>query len=359
MTHHNDTYNRHSEDNNPSEHNVGSEDKTRLMTDPNSFYQLDPSIILDALESVGIFAEAALLPLNSYENRVYQFRDEEGQKFVVKFYRPARWSDEQILEEHLFSAELVEAEIPVVAPLKIDGKTLHSYHDFRFAVFENHGGRHPNLDDKDTLAWLGRFIARIHSVGAKTHYRHRLTITPQTYANDSYQYLTEHQFIPAELKQSMDSVCLPLIEECHKRFNRFSDIETLRIHGDCHPSNVMWTPDGPHFVDLDDSRNGPAIQDLWMLITGDEEDKLQQQNALLDGYEEFRDFDERELQLIEALRAMRMLHYMGWLAQRWSDPSFKHNFPWFNTRRYWEDQLLQLKEQLGTLQNEVIAGNWV
>jgi Ser/Thr protein kinase RdoA (MazF antagonist) len=329
------------------------------MSDSNSFYQLDPDTILDALESVGIIAEAALLPLNSYENRVYQFRYQDGQKFVAKFYRPARWTDEQILEEHEFSAELEAAEIPVVAPLKINGKTLHTYHDFRFAVFENRGGRHPNLDDKDTLTWLGRFIARIHCVGAKTNYQRRLTITPQAYATQSYQYLTDNQFIPAELKASMDSVCLPLIEQCHQRFERFSDIEILRIHGDCHPSNVMWTPEGPHFVDLDDSRNGPAIQDLWMLLTGDEHERIQQQNALLEGYEEFRDFDDRELQLIEALRAMRMLHYMAWLAQRWNDPSFKHNFPWFNTRRYWEDQLLQLKEQLGTLQNETTPGNWV
>ncbi|PWK51774.1 Ser/Thr protein kinase RdoA (MazF antagonist) [Pleionea mediterranea] len=326
---------------------------------PTHFYQLDPNTILDALESIDVIAEAALLPLNSYENRVYQFRDRDNTKFVVKFYRPSRWSDQQILEEHHFSEQMVDAEIPVVPPMKINQSTLHHFNDFRFSVFENHGGRHPDLDNEKTLTWLGRFIARIHNVGEIENFKTRWTITPKSYAIDSYQFLTEHEFIPRELKESMDSVCRPLIDECVKRFDRFSDITQLRIHGDCHPSNVMWTDDGPHFVDLDDSRTGPAVQDLWMLITGDDDEKINQRNAILDGYEEFREFDDRELQLIEPLRAMRMMHYMGWLANRWDDPSFKHNFPWFNTTRYWEEQLLNLKEQLGTLQNEVTPGNWL
>ncbi|NVJ59578.1 MAG: serine/threonine protein kinase [Gammaproteobacteria bacterium] len=324
----------------------------------NDFYQLDPDTILDALDSINLYVEAALLPLNSYENRVYQVRDEHQKKYVVKFYRPARWTDEQILEEHQFCHEMEQAEIPVVAPLQFDGKTLLNYQQFRFAVFPNRGGRHPNLDDHDTLTWLGRFIARIHTVGETSAYQHRLTISPEAYAQQSYQFLQDNHFIPAELRVSMDSVCLPLVEQCLKSFHRFSDIAQLRIHGDCHPSNVMWTPDGPHFVDLDDSRMGPAVQDIWMLLTGDEQEKIQQQNALLEGYEEFREFDDRELMLVEALRGMRMLHYMGWLAQRWDDPSFQHNFPWFNTPRYWEEQLLNLKEQLGTLQNQPTSQLW-
>ncbi len=328
------------------------------MTDSNSFYQLDPNTILDALESVGIYAQAALLPLNSYENRVYQYRDDDNVKFVAKFYRPGRWSNEQIMEEHRFSQQMVDAEVPIVAPMTLNDNTLHFYQDFRFSVFENHGGRHPNLDDKETLTWLGRFIGRIHNVGAMENYKDRLTITPEAYADESYRFLTEQQFIPTELKESMDSVCHPLIDACLERFSRFQDIGQLRLHGDCHPSNVMWTDDGPHFVDLDDSRSGPAIQDLWMLITGSDEDKTIQQNAILDGYEEFREFDDRELHLVEALRAMRMIYYMAWLARRWDDPSFKHNFPWFNTRRYWEDQLLNLKEQLGTIQNEPTSTLW-
>ncbi|WP_144393185.1 serine/threonine protein kinase [Pleionea sediminis] len=329
------------------------------MSDPNSFYQLDPNTILDALESIDIFAEAALLPLNSYENRVYQFRNEDNTRFVAKFYRPGRWSDEQILEEHQFSLQMVEAEIPVVPPMTIQEKTLHYYKDFRFSVFENRGGRHPNLDDKDTLTWLGRFIARIHSVGESENFNQRLSITPEAYAKQSYEFLDTEQFIPSALKESMDSVCLPLVDACFERFSRFKDIQRIRLHGDCHPSNVMWTDDGPHFVDLDDSRMGPSVQDLWMLITGSDEEKTIQQNALLDGYEEFREFDDRELHLVEALRAMRMLYYMSWLAKRWDDPSFKHNFPWFNTQRYWEDQLLNLKEQLGTLQNEPTSNIWI
>ncbi|NVJ50429.1 MAG: serine/threonine protein kinase [Gammaproteobacteria bacterium] len=324
-----------------------------------AFYALDPNTILDALESVDILAEAALLGLNSYENRVYQFRDEEQCKWVVKFYRPNRWSDASILEEHEFSLELAADDIPVVAPCIINGKTLHHYQGFRFAIFPNCGGRAPNLDDRDTLTWLGRFIARIHTRGSASRYQHRLTIDVNSYAQNPYQFLCENDFIPSGLRPSMDSVCLPLIEACYERFARWTDIELFRIHGDCHPSNVMWTPAGPHFVDLDDSRSGPAVQDLWMLITGDEQEQVQQKNALLDGYEDFREFDDREWLLVEALRAMRMIHYMGWLASRWEDPSFKHNFPWFNTQRYWEDQLLSLKEQLGALQNEVLPTHWL
>ena len=323
-----------------------------------AFYQLDPDTLLDALESIGVMAEAALLPLNSYENRVYQCRTEDGEKFVVKFYRPQRWSEQQILEEHQFSLELADDDIPVVAPSLINGTTLHRYHGFRFAIFANRGGRTPNLDDFDTLTWLGRFIARIHTRGSAQPYQHRLSISVDSYCREPYQFLVDQQFIPDSLKVSMDSVCQPLIDLCEQRMSCWSDIEWLRIHGDCHPSNVMWTPDGPHFVDLDDSRMGPAVQDLWMLITGDEETRTQQRNALLDGYEEFREFDDRELHLIEPLRALRMIHYMGWLANRWDDPSFKHNFPWFNTQRYWEDQLLNLKEQLGTLQNEPTPQPW-
>ncbi len=313
-----------------------------------NFYNLTPDIILDALESVSIQAEAALLALNSYENRVYQFRDYDNQPWVTKFYRPNRWSDDDILEEHHFSHELEEAEIPAVAPEVIDSKTLFYFSSFRFSVFKNRGGRHPNLDDLDTLAWLGRLIARIHLIGEKQRYQHRPSINLEEYAIKNIQFLNEHHFFPDNLKESMHSVLNPLIDICQQRLEQFSDIATFRLHGDCHPSNILWTDDGPHFVDLDDSRNGPAVQDLWMLITGDQEDAIKQRNALLDGYEEFREFDYRELHWVEVLRALRMIHYMAWLAKRWDDPSFKHHFPWFNTQRYWEDQLLALKEQLGT-----------
>ncbi len=328
----------------------------------HGFYQLDPDTILDALESVGVFAEAALLPLNSYENRVYQFKTEDGQRMVTKFYRPNRWSNEQILEEHQFCFELEASEIPIVAPLKFkvngESQSLLTFQNFRFAVFESRGGRHPNLDDNNVLTWIGRFLARIHNVGATRAFKHRPTLSIQEFGFEQYRFLSERQFIPSHLKQAMDSVCLPLLEQINQSLTRFKDLETIRLHADCHPSNILWTDDGPHFVDLDDSRSGPAVQDLWMLITGDEYDQPEQRNALLDGYEEFREFDDRQWYLVEALRGLRMINYMGWLARRWDDPSFQHHFPWFNQSRYWEEQLLQLKEQLGAIQNQPTVFNW-
>jgi len=320
------------------------------MTEENSqdFYQLTPDEVLNALESVGFEPQAALLALNSYENRVYQFRDYDNNKFVVKFYRPQRWSDEQILEEHLFTQQLSKAEIPVVAPIEIDGQTLFKFDNFRFAVFENKGGRSPNLDDKDTLIWLGRFIGRIHLLGESQNFEHRPTLSWQNFAKDSMQYLLHNDFLPSHIYEAYRTTSELIVNYCQSTFDDFGPINAIRLHGDCHPSNVMWTESGPHFVDFDDSRMGPAIQDLWMLVTDNE--NRYQWNLLIEGYEDFREFDDRELMLVEPLRAMRMLHYSAWLARRWSDPSFKHNFPWFNSTRYWEDQVLSLKEQLAMLQ---------
>jgi len=320
------------------------------MTEENSqdFYQLTPDEVLNALESVGFEPQAALLALNSYENRVYQFRDYDNNKFVVKFYRPQRWSDEQILEEHLFTQQLSKAEIPVVAPIEIDGQTLFKFDNFRFAVFENKGGRSPNLDDKDTLIWLGRFIGRIHLLGESQNFEHRPTLSWQNFAKDSMQYLLHNDFLPSHIYEAYRTTSELIVNYCQSTFDDFGPINAIRLHGDCHPSNVMWTESGPHFVDFDDSRMGPAIQDLWMLVTDNE--NRYQWNLLIEGYEDFHEFDDRELMLVEPLRAMRMLHYSAWLARRWSDPSFKHNFPWFNSTRYWEDQVLSLKEQLAMLQ---------
>ena len=312
------------------------------------FYQLTPDEVLDALESVDFEPQAALLALNSYENRVYQFRDYEEQKFVVKFYRPHRWSDQQILEEHEFSLQLADSEIPVVAPIKINGETLFKFDNFRFSVFENKGGRTPNLDDKDTLIWLGRFIGRIHMLGEASPYQTRPTLSWQNFARDSVDYLLNEDFIPNHILESYRTSAELIIEYCSTAFEEFGSLNLLRLHGDCHPSNVMWTDDGPHFVDFDDSRMGPAVQDLWMLVT--DSDDRHQWNLLLEGYEDFREFDDRELNLVEPLRAMRMLHYSAWLARRWTDPSFQFNFPWFNTTRYWEEQVLSLKEQQALLQ---------
>ncbi|WP_444994977.1 serine/threonine protein kinase [Aliikangiella sp. IMCC44359] len=318
------------------------------LDNTQDFYHLTPDSVLDALESVNFEPQAALLALNSYENRVYQFRDYAEKRYVVKFYRPNRWSDQQILEEHLFCEQLVENEIPVVAPIKINGNTLFSHANYRFAVYDCKGGRSPNLDDKDTLIWLGRFIGRIHLLGESNSFQYRPALTLQNFGIDSVQYLLDTDFIPSHILESYRSVTEQIIRYCDQKMNQLTSINTLRLHGDCHPSNVMWTDDGPHFVDFDDSRMGPAVQDLWMLIT-DNQDR-HQWNTILEGYEDFREFDDRELNLVEPLRAIRMLHYSAWLARRWNDPSFKHNFPWFNTTRYWEEQVLMLKEQLFVLQ---------
>lgn len=333
--------------NNSEIQNSKVQDSETQNSETKDFYKLTPDIVLDALESVDFQPEAALLALNSYENRVYQFRDYDNKKFVVKFYRPARWTDEQILEEHFFCEELSDSEIPVVAPINQNGKTLFKFNDYRFAVFLCKGGRNPNLDDDEVLVWLGRFIGRIHALGEAKPYQHRPTLTLDGFGFKSVNFLLKNDFIPQHIKEAYKAVSEQILENCQNTFNRFGTIQTLRLHGDCHPSNVMWTDDGPHFVDFDDSRMGPAVQDLWMLINDNSDSH--QLNKILEGYEDFREFDDRELILIEPLRAMRMLHYSAWLARRWQDPSFQHNFPWFNENRYWEEQVLSLKEQLAEL----------
>ncbi len=317
--------------------------------DTDSFYDLTPDTVLDALESIDFEPEAALLALNSYENRVYQFRNYSNEKFVVKFYRPARWSDEQILEEHTFCEELTKNEIPVVAPIKHNNKTLFKFNSYRFSVFPNKGGRTPNLDDKETLIWLGRFIGRIHCLGESKNYQHRPQLTLENFGFESVKFLLDNNFIPSHIQEAYKTIGEQILKQCKNIFELIGSVNQLRLHGDCHPSNVMWTDDGPHFVDFDDSRMGPAVQDLWMLVT--DKDNTNQWDYLLQGYEDFREFDDRELKLVEPLRAMRMLHYSAWLARRWQDPSFKHNFPWFNQSRYWEDQVLSLKEQFAELNN--------
>ncbi|MGX5173102.1 serine/threonine protein kinase [Aliikangiella sp. IMCC44653] len=319
-----------------------------LASQELNFYALTPDSVLDALESVGFEPQAALLGLNSYENRVYQFRNYAEERFVVKFYRPARWSDQQIIEEHQFTLQLSAQEIPVVAPIVINETTLFKFNQFRFAVYPCEGGRSPNLDDKKTLQWLGRFLGRIHLLGEASAFNVRPHLSLQSFGFDSVDFLLNNQFIPAHIEAAFKSVTQHILDHCQTQFDQFGAYNSIRLHGDCHPSNVLWTDDGPHFVDFDDSRMGPAVQDLWMLVNDSESN--QQINELLTGYEDFREFDDRELILIEPLRAMRMLHYSAWLANRWQDPSFKHNFPWFNTNRYWEEMVLSLKEQLAQLQ---------
>lgn len=314
------------------------------------FSALTPDAVLNSLDSVGLRGDGRLLALNSYENRVYQVGMEEGPPLVAKFYRPGRWSDAAILEEHAFVEELAEREIPVVPALKLDaGKTLHAFEGFRFALFPKHGGRAPELDDSNTLEWMGRFLGRIHAIGALHPFHERPTLDIASFGEEPRDYLLAHDFIPADLSEAYRSVVAQALDGVRRCFDRAGKVPTLRLHGDCHAGNVLWTDSGPHFVDFDDSRMGPAVQDLWMLLSGERADMTRQLADVLAGYEDFHDFDMRELHLVEALRTLRLIHYAAWLARRWDDPAFPAAFPWFNSQRYWQDRILELREQIALM----------
>ncbi|MBS1156243.1 MAG: serine/threonine protein kinase [Proteobacteria bacterium] len=310
---------------------------------------LTPDCVLNALESLGLQCDGRLLALNSYENRVYQVGQENGPPLVAKFYRPARWSDTAILEEHAFVEELAEREIPAVPALRINGATLHAFESFRFAVFPRRGGRPPELEDPDTLEWLGRFMGRIHAVGAIRPFCERPTLDIESFGIEPRDFLLANGFIPPELLEAWESVVNQALDGVRRCFDRAGEVATLRLHGDCHAGNVLWTPDGPHFVDFDDARNGPAVQDLWMLLSGERGDMVRQLADILAGYEDFCEFNPRELYLVEALRTLRLIHYSAWLARRWDDPAFPAAFPWFNTQRYWQDRILELREQVALM----------
>ena len=312
------------------------------------FATLTPDVVLDALASVGLYGDGRLMALSSYENRVYQVTLEDGSRVVAKFYRPGRWSEAQILEEHAFAAELMAAEVPAVGPLVLEGRTLHTHGGFQFSVSPWRGGRQPELDDFEVLEWIGRFLARIHTVGAAQPFTHRPALDLQSFGTEPRDWLLEHHLIPLDVQSAWREACniaLDLIasraqpESAAGRFD-LKNATLLRLHGDCHPGNILWTPldewgrGGPHFVDLDDARMGPAVQDLWMLLSGDRRQRQHQLGALLDGYEQFRPFDRRELALIEPLRTLRLIHYSAWLARRWEDPIFPINFPWFGSSDY-------------------------
>ena len=325
------------------------------MSDTAPYASLTPDRILDALDSVGIEGDGRLLGLNSYENRVYLVYCEGAAPIVVKFYRPERWSDAQILEEHAFVAELAEREIPAIAPLALAGRTLNRFADLRFAVYPKLGGRTPELDDPDTLEWLGRFIGRIHEVGKLAPFAHRPTLDIATFGDEPRAFLLTHDFVPPDLVDAYESVSAMAIAGVRHCFVRAGNVQTLRLHGDCHASNVLWTGDGPHFVDFDDARTGPAAQDLWMLLSGDRAAMTRQLSDVLAGYEDFAEFDRRELHLVEALRTLRLIHYAAWIARRWDDPAFPAAFPWFNTQRYWQDRILELREQISAMDEPPLA----
>lgn len=318
---------------------------------PSPYSRLAPDIVLDALESIGLRCDGRLLALNSYENRVFQVGQEEGAPVIAKFYRPDRWSDEAILEEHAFTRELADREIPVVAPMLLDGTTLHDHEGFRFAIYPRQSGRPPELDDPDTLEWMGRFMGRIHAVGALRPFSQRPALNIDSFGTGPRALLLENNWIPSDLLPAWESVTAQALDSVRQCYDRAGEVHTLRLHGDCHMGNVLWTDNGPHFVDFDDCRSGPAIQDLWMLLSGERDAMTRQLSDVLAGYEDFFEFDPRELHLIEALRTLRLIHYSAWLAQRWDDPAFPAAFPWFNTPHYWQARILELREQIA-LMNE-------
>ena len=324
------------------------------------FAALDPDLILDAIEDMGMKTDGRLLALNSYENRVYQVGIEEAKPIVVKFYRPGRWSDEAIEEEHGFVFGLAEAELPVVAPIRdAHGHALHRYRDFRFSLFPKHGGRAPELDRPDTLEWIGRFLGRIHAIGALEDFQYRPTIDIDTFGKEPSDFLLTHDFIPADIRLAYESVVRQALEGVQRCYDRAGSVTHIRLHGDCHLGNMLWTDDGPHFVDFDDSRMGPAIQDLWMLLSGERDQMKGQLLDILAGYEDFYEFNHRELFLVEALRTLRLIHYSAWIARRWDDPAFPVTFTWFNTQQYWQDRILELREQIALMDEPpLLAGNF-
>ena len=317
---------------------------------------LTPDVVLNAIESTGRKCDGRMLALNSYENRVYQIWLDDASLIVAKFYRPQRWSDAQILEEHAFVHELAEREIPVVAPTVLENATtLSHFQDFRFSIYPKQGGRAPELEQANTLEWIGRFLGRIHAVGAIENFRERPALNIQTFGEEPRQYLLASHFLPADLMQAWSSVVEQALAGVRQCYERAGEIKMIRLHGDCHAGNVLWTESGPHFVDFDDSRMGPAIQDLWMLLSGESGDMTRQFTDVLIGYEDFFEFDRRELHLIEALRTLRLIHYSAWIARRWDDPAFPAAFPWFNGQRYWQDRILELREQIALMSESPLA----
>jgi Ser/Thr protein kinase RdoA (MazF antagonist) len=335
------------------------------MTHP--FDSLTPDVILDALESVGLRGDGCMVALSSYENRVYQVRLEDRSDVVAKFYRPQRWNTAQIVEEHAFAAELMAADIPVVGPLTLHGSTLHHHAGFAFSISPRRGGRPPELDDEAVLEWIGRLLARLHTVGSQQPFLHRPALNLHSFGTQPMQWLLQHPIIPLDVQTLWADTCVQTLQAIATMAPQLDSVHNptqanatalLRVHGDCHPGNILWTPadapanlgPGPHFVDLDDACMGFAVQDLWMLLSGDRAQRTRQLSILLEGYETFRTFNPQELKLIEPLRTLRIIHYSAWLARRWDDPAFPLHFPWFGSRDYWLGQVHTLQEQLEAMQ---------
>ena len=317
---------------------------------------LTPDLLLDALETTGLRCDGRLLALNSYENRVYQVGIEDATPVIAKFYRPRRWSRAALQEEHDFAWELVERDIPVVAPQRdAAGHSLHEHGGFAFAVYPRQGGRWPDLDLREHRVWMGRFLGRLHAVGRTRPFSHRPTLDVRSFGEAPRDFLLGKGVLPDYLEAAYRSLVDELLQTITRRFAECDPVRNIRLHGDCHPGNILWTDSGPHFVDLDDCRMGPAVQDLWMLLSGGREEMGLQLGALLEGYQDFCDFDYRQLSLIEPLRTLRIIHYAGWLASRADDPAFQQAFPWFYGPRYWEEHILSLREQAAALDEPALS----
>ena len=287
------------------------------MTDATPYAGLSPARVLDALSAQGYACDGRLLALNSFENRVYQIGLDDNQFVVAKFYRPGRWSDAQIEEEHAFVRELVEAEVPVLAPLMRDGRSVFEFEGYRLAVFPRRGGRAPELEGIAVAQWLGRTLGRLHLVGARHRFAVRESVDLASLVDAPSRAVLASPLLPEHLQMRYARAVEQARDVLASRWRACAPQQVIRLHGDCHPGNVLWNDAGPLLVDFDDARNGPAVQDLWMLMTGEPA----QRDALLEGYAQFRDFDERELGLVDPLRLMRQIHYAGWIAARWADPS--------------------------------------
>ncbi len=318
------------------------------------FETLQPERVLEAAERLGLITDGRLLPLNSYENRVWQIGLEERDPVIAKFYRPARWRSEAILEEHAFTAELAAAGLSVVAPIAFAGQTLHEHAGFRYALFPRQGGHAPEPEHEDTLQRIGRALGRLHAVGQAQAFAHRVSVSIESLGTEPRDWLLNNNWVPLHLESAFRTLTDDLLVHIAGAWERAGEFRPIRLHGDCHPGNILWR-DGPHFVDLDDCRTGPAVQDLWMLVSGERHDREQQWGWLLEAYSTFCEFDPRELHLVEALRTLRMIHYQAWLARRWDDPAFPLAFPWFEDDRHWENLIGQLREQLSELQESTVV----
>ncbi|WP_298442962.1 serine/threonine protein kinase [uncultured Ferrimonas sp.] len=311
------------------------------------FQSLGPDLMLDAIEALGVYPDSGLLALNSYENRVYQFRADDGQRYVTKFYRPQRWSAAQICEEHQYALELADAEVPVAAPMAFGGDTLFEHQGYYYALWRSVGGRQFEVDNLDQLEQVGRFLGRLHQQGQKRDFAHRPTLSITEFGHDAKTVLQQQAQIGGYLETAFYTVLDQLLQRIAEPLAQKQPF--LRLHGDMHPGNILYLDDGPSFVDLDDARMGPAIQDLWMMLNGDRSQRLVQLDVLLEGYDTFATLPSSQLALIEPLRALRMINYLAWLTKRWQDPAFPRNFPWFGTDKFWEEQVLAMKEQLAAL----------